>query len=521
MRRAAAIFIVSLVTVVVLAETGRPLTDLNLRAAPTSRKSNVVTVLRTSDEFEILETRRGWYRVRLTKTGVEGWVAQKYVRLTPRQQTQVGVADTGNDRNGLATGGSMAMIAGLLALIGYITGYKTSDINSAPSRPSQAPNRFVALLLCLSIGTLYVTLTLPKLLIVIATDRGWTTISQLGRWSLAFNDRIASPLPGFAAILQCVFWVALFYLLSLFVLAVRHGSLQLFRLGALTLMCSILMFYFISWTGYILVKVLTVIFLVLKAIVGALGWILATIGSFLAGIVVSVALWIYGLLNQLLGSLWWLVPVGLVVVLAVALLKGQTNWGAILKVIGKLVAAVTAVALVIFVLRWLWKFIAPWLIPILKFLAAALGLLGVLLWKLFIGLGVLVVLTTVGQLFVDQVQSALAAGRRRRGVVIGALAIGASIAILLLVSNVYNVNTGLPAFVMAFAATYLHQPAPLVDALVAFGIVALSIVGVWRNMPALGQEPTSAEFNRSLVYSVFGVFVAGGLAALGGIQVEE
>ena len=45
------------------------------------------------------------------------------------------------------------------------------------------------------------------------------------------------------------------------------------------------------------------------------------------------------------------------------------------------------------------------------------------------------------------------------------IAIGSSIAILLFVSNIYGVGAWLPSPVSEFAGRYLHQPAPLLDAL--------------------------------------------------------
>jgi hypothetical protein len=518
MSRAAAMLVVSLVTVFVLADTGRPLTDLNLRTAPTSRRSNVITVLGPSDEFEILETRRGWYRVKLTKTRVEGWVAQKYVRLMPPQpqEAATGVADSNGGRS-LATGGNMGVIAGLLALIGYITGFKPRDVNGAPPQQRARTNPFTVLLLGLTVGSVYLVLTLPKILVIVGTGRGWAMTTALGRWGLEFNERLAARVPAFPALLQCIFWMVLFYLVSLLVLALRHDSLPLFRVGALTLVCSIPMFYLLSWGGYVAVMVLVAIRWTIGAIAGVVGWIFGGIFSFLSKIIVAVAMWIHGLLYQLLGEQWWLVLACVAAIALAVLLRRQTDWVAA-KALGLLLLGTTAAGFVVYVLYWLWTLIAPWVMPVLRFIAGIAVVIATLLLKLIAGLGVLLALAAIGQLLVDQIRGALSAGRRGRGVVIGALAIGSSIAILLLVSNVHDVNVGLPAFVMMFASEYLHQPSPMLDALIAFGITALSVVGIWRNMPALGEEPTTDEFRTGLVLAVVGVVAQGGIAALGNVE---
>jgi hypothetical protein len=80
----------------------------------------------------------------------------------------------------------------------------------------------------------------------------------------------------------------------------------------------------------------------------------------------------------------------------------------------------------------------------------------------------------------------------------------------------YGMGAWLTVAAGEFATRYLHQPASLLDVLIALGILALSIVGVWRNVPALGNEPTMQEFGKSLVYSMAGVFFAGALVGIAG-----
>lgn len=522
MLRTAAILVVSLVAIVALGDTGRPLSDLNLRRAPTTRKPNVITVLRTSDELEILETRRGWHRVRVVETGVEGWVAQKYVRLIPRESTQTtdGVPE-GAEGESAASGRNVAIIAGLLAVIGYATGYKRAPAagNAVPNRPP--PNRVAAFVLSFTLGALYVVLTLPTLLSTVGTERGWTAVAQIGDWGMAFNQQLSDVLPLFPALLRCVWWGTLFYLGSLLLLALRHASAHLFWLGTATLSASIAVFHLVCWAGYVIVKVLAMVFWVISAIFRLLHSVFGGILSFLMELVATVVIWIYDWSSALLGQFWWLALAGVVIAGAAVLVKGRPDARAVSKLMAQLVVAATVVTAVLYALRWLWNLISSSVLSVLRFLGGLVVMFANVLLRVLSALGILLAVAMIGQLLLDQIRSALAAGRGRRGVVIGALAIGTSIAILLLVSNIYGVAGWLPSSVAAIAGHYLYQPAPLLDAIIAFCIVSLGVTGVWRNMPALGEEPTLRDFNESLVYSFVGTIFAGGFAALGGAQAED
>ena len=139
---------------------------------------------------------------------------------------------------------------------------------------------------------------------------------------------------------------------------------------------------------------------------------------------------------------------------------------------------------------------------------------------LVVVLGVLIAIATVGQLLLDQLKGALSAGNRRRGVIIGAIAIGSSIAMLLLVSNVYGTDSLLPGTIAQFCFDFLHLQVPILDAMICLVILGLSVLGVLRNLPRLLTEPSGDDFGKSLVYTAAGVVVAGALAAIGS-QTEQ
>ena len=87
-------------------------------------------------------------------------------------------------------------------------------------------------------------------------------------------------------------------------------------------------------------------------------------------------------------------------------------------------------------------------------------------------------------------------------------------------SNLYGVTEWLPSGAASFATTYLHQPVPLLDAIIALLVATLSVVGIWRNMPALGDDLTDAEFRLSIVYAIVGTFGLGAITAVG-TQTED
>jgi hypothetical protein len=509
MCRATALLVVCLFAAAALGETGRARTELNVRTAPNARHSSVITVLTTNETFQILKTTRGWYQVHVEKSGVEGWVAKKYVELVP-DAPLAPAPDAGVTSQGgvLATVVIIGLSVALLAAVGYAAGHRSPNGGTQNPIPT-----FIASLV---IGTFYVGLTLPKALITVGKAHDWHTVVALGEQSLAFNQRLSAGLPEFPTLMRFVFWAVLAYLGSLLLLAVRHGKLDFFGWGAVTLALSIAILHLIAWGGFIVAKIVIFVLWIFRAIGGFFGWLFGTILGFLGKLVMLLIMGIYDLLVSMLGGLWWLVPAILAIAVIAFLFKSQGDAREVFKTIARVLLFVAGGVAVFLLLRWLWQWIGDWVIAVLEAVGSFLIFIGTLFLRLLAGLAVLVAVATIGQLLLDQIQGALSAGRRRRGVIIGAIAIGSSIAILLFVSNIYGVCTWLPSPVTEFAAKYLHQPAPLLDALIAIGIVSLSVVGIWRNVPALGEEPTMQEFGKSLVYSILGVFLAGALVGVAG-----
>jgi len=127
---------------------------------------------------------------------------------------------------------------------------------------------------------------------------------------------------------------------------------------------------------------------------------------------------------------------------------------------------------------------------------------------------VALVLATVGQLFVDQLRSTMLAGSDRLGVLMGAIAVGSTLALLMLVGNVYGVYDLYPDAVAQWAQTSVRSNDPRFDATVTLAVVALCAFGVLRNLGRMRPSPDRAMLGRSLIYTIMGVIAAGAIAAV-------
>jgi hypothetical protein len=506
MRRFVAIAVILLITGFALGETATPVTEVKLRAAPKTRRSPVLAILSPVNRLEILETRKGWYRVRVVTTAVEGWVARKYVRLVQDTPAPSDPAAGDAARQTDGTGGMVTLASLLLAALVYAAWNRWAG----PETPSPLHSVLSAGLLSFAIGAVYVALTLPKAMMAIAAQRGWPLLAQIGASGTIGNRLLGDLFPAFPDVMSYLFWATLLYLVSLATLALRHGQGDLFTWGAGTLLLSTALFHVLAWAGYVVTMIFMFLGWMLSGIFGFLWRVAAAVLLFLAEIIVEFAEWIYALLLRLPAAFWWFLVIVVIVSAAGALIRFRGDAGALLK----FALAVLLVGAVAWAARWVWQFVGPWVLAVLKFLGSIVAFLAGLVLRLLAAVAIVLAVATIGQLLLDQIHGALSAGRRRGGVIIGAMAVGVSIAILLFVSNLYGATSWLPAAVMEVADQYLHQPAPLLDGLIALVMVGLSVVGIWRNVRVLGVEPSSREFGQSLVYAAVGVFVTGALVAV-------
>jgi hypothetical protein len=367
---------------------------------------------------------------------------------------------------------------------------------------------------------MYLLLTLPKGTLHLANRLGWGFLASFAQGAINVNTWTAMQLPAFPDLMRYTLYAMAIYLISLFFLALRHGHLSFFGWGTFVLAVSTAVFHLIAWAGYIIVTIVSFLFHILSVV---FGFIRGLIGSFLGwlldvgGLLIN---WIADVLRGMLGALWWVGAVLLVVLLAVAIAKVGHRLVEALRRAAQLLAVLAVAAGVGYLFYLLGRVIAPFVVAFLNMLVRVILFIKHILGFVVLGAAVLVAIATVGQLLLDQVKGAFNAGNRRLGIIIGAIAIGTSVAILLLISNTYDVDAWLPYQATDFVATYLRHTTPVLDALITLGILSLSVIGVWRNVPSLAEEPTVEEFGKSLVYSIVGVVVGGALVAVA-TQTEE
>ncbi|MFC7613781.1 hypothetical protein ACFQV2_09550 [Actinokineospora soli] len=215
----------------------------------------------------------------------------------------------------------------------------------------------------------------------------------------------------------------------------------------------------------------------------------------------GVALAFVDLFRPFLGALAW---VGAVVALAVVLGLAFRLGGELLR-IAVLVAVAVAVGF-----------------AALAGIGALLGLVPGAFWEsvrsvagavVAVVLGAFV-LATVGRLFLDQLRSGAHAGSGRTGVVMGAVAVGSTLALLMLVGNLFAVYDLYPDSIATWARATVLSDAPKFDAAMTLVVVGLCGIGVLRNLSRMRPEPDPLTFRRSLVYTVMGMITAGAIAAL-------
>jgi len=380
----------------------------------------------------------------------------------------------------------------------------------------KAPRQTIwGVIFSLLLGTLYIILTLPKGTYKLAGQLGWRWLADFARWGIEVNQTISQNLPSFSELMLYIVYGIGIYLGVLMLLSLRHLRFSLFGWGLFSLVVSTCIFHLIAWIGYITVKIIGFVWWLLVIIIRFLVSLIDPLIQFLKTLALGILDLVYRFLQPILGNLWWIGAIFLLFCLIFVILKFWNSFVEALKLAFWIVVGLAISVGVGYLLGLLWRVIGDVVMAILRFLAKIVDFIVMIIKFLAIGFGVLVAIATVGQLLLDQLKGALAAGNHKRGVIIGAIAIGSSIAILLLVSNVYGTDSLLPLTIAQFCLDFLHQQAPILDALICLAILGLSVLGVLRNLPRLLTEPTWDEFGKSLVYTAAGVVVAGAFAAIG------
>src|SRR5205807_1534789 len=103
----------------------------------------------------------------------------------------------------------------------------------------------------------------------------------------------------------------------------------------------------------------------------------------------------------------------------------------------------------------LFQFLSPYLRPIFAAIQNIIGVIFHFLLIIVAYLSAAFVVYGLGALLVDQFRGALKAGSERLGTIFGSLAIGTSIALILVQTNLYNIYHLFPPVFSDFASRYL------------------------------------------------------------------
>lgn len=134
-----------------------------------------------------------------------------------------------------------------------------------------------------------------------------------------------------------------------------------------------------------------------------------------------------------------------------------------------------------------------------------------LLWLLWF-----CVIAAVGQLFVDQLRGTMVAGSDARGVVLGAIAVGSAVALLMLTGNAFHAYDFYPPAVARWAeSAVLPHTASKFDAAVVLLVIGLSVLGVLSNLFRMRPAPDKRHVRQPVVYTITGTVMGGFLSAVG------
>ncbi|MCG8927778.1 hypothetical protein [Lentzea sp. CC55] len=325
---------------------------------------------------------------------------------------------------------------------------------------------------------------------LLAKRAGWSWLARPGEASAALK----AALPPITSLLTWIGCAVTAYVVALVLLSWRHKRPRLVLWGLGVLVASTFVLHGLAWVFVLGRFIAKIIGTVIGFVLGVVGWVVTLLNDHLLRPFV-------GLFEFLLGGFAW---VGAALVVAVVLgtaYEARARW---VKGVSPALGCAAVLVGVIAGGRWLIGLVPG------EFWeeGASIGAL-VLGWLLAV-----VVCRVVGRLFLDQIRSGAHAGSGRRGVVMGAIAVGSTLAVLMLVGNVHGTYALYPADVESWARAVLLSDAPKLDATVTLLVIGLCVLGVLRNLGRMRDEPSTAEFRRSLVFTVVGVYLAGGVAGL-------
>lgn len=344
----------------------------------------------------------------------------------------------------------------------------------------------------IALGAVFLIASLPDAATLVATHKDWTWLAKAAEWSKSFKN----VLPPMTSLLEWINYALAAYAGALFLVSLRHNRASLIGWGIGTAVLSACLLHGLAWVGVIAFVVGRFLAMVFFAVMGFFLYIGTWVAHFVYDYVISPLLGFFALF---MGDWAWAgLLTAFLVVLAIAV---SAEW------LKSAALVVGALALVIGVLAGL-----SWLISLVpeSFWTAVKSIAGTVLGWLLVAF----VLAVVGQLFFDQLRSSKHAGSGQRGVVMGAIAVGSTLAILMLIGNVHDAYDLYPSVISNWARGAVFSGSPKLDAVVTLVVIGLCAVGVLRNLVRMRPEPDSEEFSKSLVYTIMGGIAALCVAAL-------
>jgi hypothetical protein len=350
--------------------------------------------------------------------------------------------------------------------------------------------RFLSAVAVIVVGAVFLIASLPDGTKLLAKRAGWFWLARPGEASAALK----AALPPVTSLLTWIGYAVAAYVVALMLLSWRHKRPRLVLWGLGVLVASTFVLHGLTWFFVFVRFIVKIIGSVIGFVVSVVGWVVTLLNDYLIRPFV-------GLFEFLLGGFAWIGAALVVLVVLGTAYEARARWA---KGVALVLGVAAVLVGVVVGVRWL------------------IGLVPEGFWREGASIGALVfgwlfaagVCAGVGRLFLDQIRSGAHAGSGRRGVVMGAIAVGSTLAVLMLVGNVHGAYALYPDHVEAWARAVLLSDAPKLDATVTLLVIGLCVLGLLRNLGRMRDEPSTEEFRRSLIFTIIGVYVAGGIAAL-------
>lgn len=371
----------------------------------------------------------------------------------------------------------------------------------------------------LVLGIFFIVFSFPQSVMSLGKILGWSLVQNSGAIAQSvlnslFGASDSTKTTTFNNLLLGLTVVLIVYFVLLTALALRHGRFYLFGLGILFLFVGAACLQLLAWVIYLLGWLLYIVIIILAFVFRILGIILGFLGHILGFLIRGVWWLLVTIFDFLIGSGWWLLALLLVGVgIYLAVRYRSAFFKAILWVLGTIGILAVIVGVVYGVVK-LVQFLSPIIRPILEglgsffaiifaFIGRVLGIVFLFLFYLLFGLLICNVVYGFGALLIDQFKGAWNSGNGKRGIILGSLSIGTSLALVLLESNLGGVDYFYPTVELQhFVITTFYQANPIFDISLTLLIVGVSMVGLLRNFAKLLRGPGWRQFQLALVLAV-------------------